>query len=107
MAISNTLDSTLDAISSITEKYYFPSLADQINTSNVFLMKVRKSAIPGGVDIRQPIRYKRGVQENYAGTEVLNTSYVDKKFAAILNWRQKNFPIVISGLDDIKNNGPQ
>lgn len=100
---TNTLDSGLDAISSVTRKYFFPVLADNINTSNVALMKLRKVTATGGTDIRQPIRYKRGVQENYSGTEVLNTSYIEKKFAAIFNWKQKNFPIVISGLDRLKN----
>lgn len=104
---TNTLDSSLDAISSITRKYFFPNVADNINTSNVALMKIEKANISGGTDLRQPVRYQRGVQENYAGTSVLNTSYVEKKFAFIFNWKQKNFPIVISGLDDIKNSGPE
>lgn len=104
---SNTLDSQLDAISAITRKYYIPTLADNVNTSNVLTMKVKKESISGGTDIRQPVRYKRGIQENYSGSEVLNTSYVEKKFAFIFNWKQKNFPITISGLDDIKNNGPE
>lgn len=104
---TNTLDSSLDAISSITKKYFFPNVADNINTSNVALMKIEKATISGGTDLRQPVRYQRGVQENYAGTTTLNTSYIEKKFAFIFNWRQKNFPIVISGLDDIKNSGPE
>jgi hypothetical protein len=104
---TNTLDSTLDAISSVTRKFFFPLLADQVNTSNVALMKVRKTNVSGGTDLRQPLRYKRGVQENYSGTETLTVNYVEKKFAAIFPWAQKNFPITISGLDDIKNNGPE
>lgn len=104
---TSTVDSSLDAISSITRKYFYPLLADNINTSNVALMKMRKNAISGGTDLRQPVRYQRGVQENYSGSETLNTSYVEKKFAFIFNWKQKNFPVVISGLDDIKNNGPE
>ena len=104
---TNTLDSGLDAINSVTRRYFIPVLADNINTSNVALMKIKKESISGGTDIRQPLRYKRGVQENYSGSEVLNTSYVEKKFAFIFNWKQKNFPITISGLDDIKNNGPE
>lgn len=104
---TNTQDSTLDAISSITRKYYIPVLADNVNDSNVLLMKIKKESISGGTDIRQPVRYKRGVQENYNGSQVLNTSYVEKKFAFIFNWKQKNFPITVSGLDDIKNNGPE
>lgn len=102
---TNSLDSALDAISSITQKHFLTTLADNINTSNVALMKLKKETVSGGTDIRQPIRYARGVQENYTGSQTLNTSYVDKKFAAIFTWKQKNFPIVISGLDELKNNG--
>lgn len=104
---TNTLDSNLTAIGSVTRKYFFPLLADQVNTSNVALMKLPKKTVSGGEDLRQPLRYKRGIQENYSGTETLNVSYVDKKFAAIFPWAQKNFPITISGLDDLKNNGPE
>lgn len=104
---TNTQDANLNAISSITRKYFVPKLEDEINTSNVALMKIKKKDISGGTDLRQPVRYKRGVQENYSGTQVLNTSYVEKKFAAIWDWKQKNFPVVISGLDDIKNAGPE
>ena len=107
MAITNTLDSTLDAISSVTQKHFIPKLADNVNTSNVLLMKLKKETVSGGTDIRQPIRYRRGVQENYSGSQVLNTSYIEKKFAAVFSWKQKNFPIVISGLDEIKNAGPE
>jgi len=105
--VSNSLDTNLNAISSITRKYFFPVLADNVNTSNVALMKLRKASISGGVDIRQPTRHARGVQDNYSGTELLDTSYIAKKTALIFDWKQKNFPVVISGLDDIKNSGPE
>lgn len=105
---TNSNDASLDAISSVTRKYFVPSLADNINTSNVALMKIKKATTSGGTDLRQPVRYKRGVQQNYSGTETLNVSYVEKKFALIFDWKQKNFPITISGLDRIKNGaGPE
>lgn len=107
MAITNTKDAALSHISSITRKYFFPLLADQVNTSNVLLMKLKKSNVSGGVDIRQPIRHARGVQENYSGTEILDTSFVDKKFAAIFDWKQKNVPVIISGLHRVQNNGAE
>jgi hypothetical protein len=105
MAVTNSLDSNLTAISSITRKYFIPKLADNINDSNVALMKIRKESVDGGDDIRQPVRYARGTQENYSGTSLLDTSYIEKKTALIFNWKQKNFPIVISGLDELKNAG--
>jgi len=102
---SNSLDSTMSAISSITKRFYIPSLADEINTSNVALMKLPKKTADGGTDIRQPVRFKRGNVDNYSGSEVLDVSQVDKKAMLIFDWRQKNANITITGLDQIKNNG--
>lgn len=107
MAISNSKDTTLNAINSITERFIMPSIEDNVSTSNPFLMKVTKKDISGGSDLRVPVRYRRGVQQNYSGSEILNVDYVEKKFAFIFDWKQKNFPITISGLDEIKNNGAQ
>lgn len=104
---SNTKDATLNnAISAITLKYIIPNIGDNVTRSNVALMKITKNTISGGDDIRQPLRFQRGVQENYSGAQMLNTSYVDKNTSAIWDWKQKNVPIVISGLDEIKNSGP-
>ena len=105
---TNTLDATLtDTITSITLKHIVPNVADNVNRSNVALMKVKKKTVSGGTVIQQPVRYQRGIQENYSGGQTLNTSYVDKNFAFIFNWKQKNFPIVLNGLDEIKNSGPE
>lgn len=104
---TNTSDSTLNnSISAITLKYIIPNLADQVNRSNPTIMKLPKVTIAGGDDIRQPLRFQRGVQENYSGASVLNTSYVEKDASAIFSWKQKHVPIVITGLDEIKNSGP-
>ena len=105
---TNTLDATLtDTITSITLKHIVPNVADNVNRSNVALMRVKKKTVSGGTVIQQPVRYQRGIQENYSGGQTLNTSYVDKNFAFIFNWKQKNFPIVLNGLDEIKNSGPE
>jgi hypothetical protein len=107
---TNTLDSTLDAISSITQKYYVKKLVDEINTSNAALMFMKKNGsmdtIDGGVDIRVPVRYSRfSARGWYAGTEALDVSYNDKKFNLIFPWAQYNVSITISGLDKLKNAG--
>lgn len=107
---TNTSDSTLDAISSITKKFYIPKLADEVNTSNALLMQMQKSGgfdtIDGGTDIRQPLRYARFAARGwYLGTQTLDTSYNEKKFSLIFPWAQYNVSITISGLDKIKNQG--
>lgn len=107
---TNTLDSTLDAISSITRKYYVKKLVDDVNTSNACLFWMKKNGgtetIDGGTDIRVPIRYARfSARGWYSGTETLDTSYNEKKFNLIFPWAQYNISVTISGLDKLKNAG--
>src|SRR6266446_2450182 len=109
-APTNTLDSTLSAINSITQKYYIPKLADEVTTSNALLMNMEKKGnmqtIDGGADIRQPMRYARfSARGWYQGSETLNTDYNEKKFALIFPWAQYHVSPSISRLDQIKNAG--
>lgn len=109
-APTNTLDATLNAINSVTHKYFIPKLADEVNTSNALLMFMKKNGgmdtIEGGADIRQPMRYARFTARGwYQGTETLDTSYNEKKFALIFPWAQYHVSPTISGLDQIKNAG--
>ena len=75
---SNSLDANLTAINSITRKYFFPQLVDQVITSNALRMELKRrgnmTSISGGDDLRQPVRFARGVQQNYSGAEVLTTN---------------------------------
>lgn len=107
---TNTLDSALSAINSITKRKFIPKLADEVNTSNALLLYMGKNGgmdtVEGGTDIRQPLRYTRfSARGWYSGTETLDTSYNEKKFAMIFPWAQYNVSITISGLDDLKNSG--
>jgi len=107
---TNTLDTNLSAINSISRRYFIPKLADNITTSMALLMKLEKkgkmTTVDGGTDIRQPVRMARNTSiMNYSGDQTLNTSYQEKKFAFIWNWKQKNAPIVVTGLDKLKNAG--
>lgn len=82
----NTLDTTLDAINSITKKYFFPKLADNVTTSMALLMFMEKNggltSVDGGPDLRHPLRYARNTSVmSYSGDEGLNTAYNEKKFA--------------------------
>src|SRR5439155_7788720 len=106
-APTNTLDSTLSAINSITQKYYIPKLADEVNTSNILLMNMEKNGnmqtVDGGADIRQPIRYARfSARGWYQGSETIDTSYNEKKFAMVFPWAQYHVSPTISGLTQIK-----
>ena len=105
---TNTLDSELDAISSITKKFFFPKLVDQVSTSNPLLMQLDKSGgmktIDGGEDIRVPVRQARFSSRGwYAADETLAVAYNEKKFALIFDWKQYNVSIPIIGLDKLKN----
>ena len=93
-APTNTQDSTLSAINSVTNKYIIPKLADEVNTSNALLLYMQKNGgmetADGGSDIRQPMRYARfSARGWYSGTETLDTSYNEKKFA-LINLRSVN-----------------
>lgn len=85
---TNTLDSSLSAINSISHRYFFPKLADNITTSMPLLLFLQKSggmeSVSGGTDIRVPVRYARNAAVmNYSGDEGLNVSYNEKKFAQL------------------------
>lgn len=107
---TNTLDANLSAINSISKRYFFPKLVDNINTSMALLTFMEKNGglttVDGGTDIRQPVRMARNTAVmNYSGDETLNTAYNEKKFAFIWPWAQKNIPITVTGLDKLKNAG--
>lgn len=107
---TNTQDANLSAINSISKRYFFPTLVDNINTSMALLMFMQKNGnmttFDGGTDIRQPVRYARNTSiMNYSGDETLNTAYNEKKFAFIWQIKQKNAPVVVTGLDKLKNSG--
>lgn len=107
---TNSLDSQLSAINSITHKYFVPKLADEVTTSMALLMQMQKKGcmetVSGGADLRQPLRYARFTARGfYQGTETLDTSYNEKKFALIFPWTQLHVSPTISGLDELKNSG--
>jgi len=105
---SNSLDTTLTAISSITRKYFFKELVDEITTSNPLLMKLkgRMETVDGGDDIRVPVEIAYTTNAMwYSGDETLSVSGNDQFFALIFSWKQHNVAITISELDRLKNAG--
>ena len=106
MAVVNSADALADALTSITHKYFAKKMSDNISTSNVLLMRVKKDTVDGGSDIRLPLQYAyvNGAAW-YAGDQTLNTNYNEKKIVAIYNWKQLDVPVVIVESDRLKNAG--
>lgn len=101
---------TIDSISAITRRYFFPTIVDEITTSMALLKKMkdmgRMKSIDGGTQIYQPVTYARNTSVmNYEGDETLNVAYNEKKTALVFDWAQKSCAITITGLDSIKNSG--
>lgn len=106
MAVVNTNDALADALTSISQRFIVKKMSDNISTSNVLLMRVKKDTIDGGTDIRVPLNYAYIAGAAwYAGDQTLNTSYNEKKIAAIFNWKQLDIPVVIVESDRLKNAG--
>lgn len=100
----------ISAINAITKQKFIPKMADNITTSNALLMRLKKAGrmkeLDGGVDIRQPVNYAFNAYfQWYSGAETLSTNNNDKKTALVFDWKQFNIPIVVSGLDILKNTG--
>lgn len=105
---ANSSDSTLTQISSITRKYFFKELVDEISTSNPLLMKLKGSqeVVDGGDDLRVPVEYAFNSSAMwYQGAETLNVSNNDTFFALVFPWAQSNVAVSIPGLDKLKNMG--
>lgn len=105
---SNTLDTTLTQISSVTKKYIFKDVADQISLAAPLIMKLKdnQETIDGGDDIRVPleIAFNSSFQW-YQGAEPLNVSNNDVLFSLVFPWAQSNVAVSIPGLDKLKNMG--
>ena len=85
-------------------------LADNVILSNALLYFLEKNkgmeSIPGGQDIRQPVRYARFSSRGfYSGAQTLATAYNEKKTALVFDWKQYFVNITITGLDKLKNAG--
>lgn len=105
---TNTIDSTLTQLSSITRKYFFKDLADQITIANPLLAQKKMSmeTVDGGDDLRVPIEISFNTSSLwYSGADTLLTANNDPFFAAIFPWAQLNVAITIPKGDILKNAG--
>lgn len=101
---------SVSAINSITKQLFIPKMADNVILSNALLYFLEKNkgmeSIPGGQDIRQPVRYARFSSRGfYSGAQTLATAYNEKKTALVFDWKQYFVNITVTGLDKLKNAG--
>jgi hypothetical protein len=93
-------------------EHRLPGLIDNFFNSNPFAQRLLQRGedhveIQGGRDIRQRMIYANKPSSWYTGLDVLPTEQKETRTEAIFSWKQHNVPIVLSGLDLLKNSGPE
>lgn len=88
------------------------TLEDNVTNNNALLAFVRKGGnskpISGGREIYQGLRYAQNQSFMwYSGTEFINISLNDTMTAARFPWKQCSVAVVLSGLEDIQNDGEE
>jgi hypothetical protein len=99
---------TLDSIATTTVEHRIPELVDQIYTSNPLFVRLynrNKMMIQGGLDIRQPILYKKGLAGAYKAGEVFSTEKQDSKTEMRFDWKLYVSPVTIDEWDSLRNSG--
>jgi hypothetical protein len=102
----------LDNVATSTMEHRLPGLVDNFFKSNPFAQRLLQRGedhvqIQGGRDIRQRIIYSNKPSSWYQGLDPLPTDQKETRTEAIFNWKQHNVPVVLSGLDLLKNAGPE
>ena len=87
-------------------------LADNVTNHNALLRKMRERGnvveLSGGRDIVRELEYQaNNTVSFYSGYEVLDTSPADVLSSAVYDWKQLAGTVTISGLEEIKNSGPE
>ena len=81
---------------------------DQIYTSNPLFVRMynrNKMLIQGGLDIRQPILYKKGLAAAYKQGAVFSTEKQDSKTEMQFDWKLYVSPVTIDEWDSLRNSG--
>lgn len=97
-----------DYLESITQDKFIPKLVDNIFDSSALLTMLKKDGriIPGGTDIKQPLRYAKNTSRGwYSGWDVMDVTIPDDLTAAKFDWANAYISVGISGEDERKNNG--
>ena len=101
----------LSEILTTTLEHRSKKLADNVTVNHALLNRLNsKSNIqltPGGASILQELEYaENSTYTRYSGYELLNISPSDVFTAAEFDWKQAAVAVSISGLEQLKNSGP-
>jgi hypothetical protein len=104
--------STYTEIVTTTIDRYSPRIADNVETHNPLLARLRRKGnnrpADGGVKILENLAYaENSTVKWYSGLEALDVSQSDILTSANFDWKQLNTNVVISGLEQIQNASEQ
>ena len=97
-------------ITAITKKYYEKKMYDNIFASNAALQRAKKKwygKIGGGRTIDVPLLYATNAHSEWYSGTTLSVSTNSKKTSASYDWKRLHVPIVVDGLDELKNSGEE
>lgn len=101
-------NSSFDQLSAITQKYYMPIYADNIFNAIPLLSRMQKKSkkVDGGTSVVLPLGYATNSSSGwYTGAETLSLVDNDVMTAAEFEWKQLRSSVIISRLDELKNQG--
>jgi hypothetical protein len=109
MAFPNT---TITDIVATTLANRSKRIADNVTASNALLMRLSKKGkirpLSGGRTIYEPILFaENGNGGWYSGYDTLSVTAQDVISGAEYGWKQYAVPVVISGLEELENDGPE
>lgn len=99
----------LGQLEAVTRRYFVPKLADNIFVGTPELRRAKEKGvlkkIDTGTKIVAPLEYASLAAQWYTGSETLTIADTDTFDGAEYTLRQMHVPVLISGLDKIKNMG--
>jgi len=105
-----TLSYLLDNVATSTMEKRLPGVVDGFFLSNPFaqrLLKLDNIKLEGGKDIRSRYIYADKPSSWYSGLDLLPIEQKESRTEMIFNWKQHNVPVLLSGLDLLKNAGAE
>lgn len=111
MVAPSSLSIQYDAVLSTTLFNLQKMIEDEISTTNAFLFMIMKkkktyeSVSSLGDRISIPLMYALAQADSYSGYDTLSVDPTDGITTAFYDWRQASVPVVISGLEEKKNQG--
>jgi len=98
----------LDNVGTSTIEARLPGLIDNVFVGNPLaarLLQRDNVKIDGGRDIRQRIIYGKKGGGSYSGLDLLDNTNPETRTEMVFNWKQIYVPIMLSGLDLMRNAG--